>query len=118
MLSVAHPKAQTERPSQQSSQRQQGEKGVCEPPKRSFPKPSVWAPQQRLLTCHFLEGSEVDVVLGHLLEQLICGDRGERGCPQCPTSTHSRSRHRYGMVLLTHILSSLAGSLKQLCLHL
>lgn len=32
------------------------------------------------LTCHHLEGSEVDVVLSHLLEQLICGESRQSGC--------------------------------------
>lgn len=37
------------------------------------------------LTCHHLEGGEVDVVLSHLLEQLICGgDTGAAWVPAAP----------------------------------
>lgn len=74
-----------------------------------------------LLTCHHLEGGEVDVVLGHLLEQLVWGESGQGGCGQPqyraegPTTSRGMAK---GGGLLTYALTRLTGGLEEISLDL
>lgn len=74
-----------------------------------------------LLTCHHLEGGEVDVVLGHLLEQLIWGQKEEGRCG-CPPARHSPSPaepgHGPSEQQLTHALARFTGGLEEVCFDL
>jgi len=72
------------------------EEEPCQPPQHSSSASSPQLVHPRhgarggtdgccLLTCHHLEGGEVDVVLGHFLEQLVWGESGQGGRGQPST---------------------------------